>query len=104
MLLAPAAWVGPPAVVGAAVLAAGLFAQGWLRLRRRNRKDLASWWRVVLFGLGLGAALAGLGTPIPSIGGHHLLAVHLLPHLRIRLLRAAPAVTAVVRPRLVLPL
>ncbi len=101
MLLAHAAWVAPPAVVGAAVLAAGLFAQGWLRLRRRNRKDLASWWRVVLFGLGLGAALAGLVTPIHSIGEHHLLSVHMLQHVLIGDLSPALLVTAVRGPLLV---
>jgi putative membrane protein len=101
MLVAHAAWSAPPVVITAAALSAGLFAQGWLRLRRRGRPDLASWWRVVLFALGLAAALAGLVTPIHSIGEHHLLSVHMLQHVLIGDLSPALLVTAVRGPLLV---
>jgi putative membrane protein len=98
---ADSAWSAPPLVLLAAALSAALFAQGWLRLRRRNRRDLASWWRVALFALGLAAALAGLVTPIHSIGEHHLLSVHMLQHVLIGDLSPALLVTAVRGPLLV---
>jgi putative membrane protein len=101
MLVAHAAWSAPPAVLSAAALSAVLFAQGWLRLRRRNRPDHASWARVVLFALGLAAALAGLVSPIDSIGEHHLLSVHMLQHVLIGDLSPALLVTAVRGPLLV---
>jgi len=101
VVVAHAAWSAPPAVLLTAALSAALFVQGWLRLRRRNRPDLAPWSRVVLFTLGLAAALAGLVTPIHSIGEHHLLSVHMLQHVLIGDLAPALLVTAVRGPLLV---
>ncbi|HJW68820.1 MAG TPA: hypothetical protein VJ829_05640, partial [Candidatus Binatia bacterium] len=54
MLLAHASssWEAPPSVLFGAALAAVLFAQAFVRLRRR-RPDHAPWSRAVLFAAGL---------------------------------------------------
>lgn len=83
MLLAHAVWTAPPAVFAAIGLACLLFGQGWLRLRRRGRPDLASWSRVALFGAGIFVVLMGLISPIDTIGENHLLWVHMLQHVLI---------------------
>jgi putative membrane protein len=83
MLLAHAAWSAPPSVLAPAALGVVLFAQGWLRLRRRGRRDLADWKRAALFAGGLLVVLAGLLSPIHSIGERHLLWVHMLQHVLI---------------------
>src|SRR5438094_1406991 len=101
MILAHAAWSAPPAVVGAAALAAVLFAQGWLRLRRRGRTDLADWRRAALFATGLVVVLAGLVSPIHTIGENHLLWVHMLQHVLIGDLGIALAIAALRGPLLV---
>jgi putative membrane protein len=95
MVVAHAAWSAPPAVVATAALAAALFAQGWLRLRRRGRPDLASWGRAALFALGLAVALAGLVSPIDSLGEDDLLSMHMLQHVLIGDLGVALALVAV---------
>jgi cytochrome c oxidase assembly factor CtaG len=101
MPVAHAAWSAPPPVLAAVGLAIALFAQGWLRLRRRGRADLASWWRVALFALGLAVALAGLVTPIDSLGEDDLLSMHMLQHVLIGDLAPALLVTAARGPLLV---
>ena len=101
MLLARATWSAPPVVLCAAGLAAVLFAQGWLRLRRRGRPDLASWNRAALFAVGLAVALAGLVTPIDSLGEHDLLSMHMLQHVLIGDVAPALTITAVRGPLLV---
>jgi putative membrane protein len=101
VLLAHTTWSAPPLVLGAASLAALLFAQGWLRLRRRGRRDLASWGRALLFALGIAAALAGLVTPIDSLGEHELLSMHMLQHVLIGDVAPALMVTALRGPLLV---
>ena len=95
MTLAHAAWAAPPAVVGTAALSALLFAQGWVRLRRRGRTDLASWGRAALFALGVAVALAGLVSPIDTIGEDDLLSLHMLQHVLIGDLGVALAIVAV---------
>src|SRR4051812_27216367 len=101
MLVAHANWSAPPLVLSATGLAALLFAQGWLRLRRRNRRDLASWSRAALFACGLLVALAGLITPIDSLGEHELLSMHMLQHVLIGDVAPALLVTAVRGPLVV---
>jgi cytochrome c oxidase assembly factor CtaG len=101
VLVAHATWSAPPLVVSAAVLAAVLFARGWLRLRARGRTDHASWGRVALFAAGLGAALAGLMTPIDSLGEHELLSMHMLQHVLIGDVSPALMIAAVRGPLLV---
>ena len=101
MIVAHAAWSAPPAVVTTAVLAAALFVQGWLRLRRRGRPDLADWKRAALFAAGLAIVLAGLVSPIHSIGEDDLLSVHMLQHVMIGDLGLALAIAALRGPLLV---
>ena len=101
MLVAHAAWSASPAVVAPAAVALALFLQGWLRLRARNRPDLADWKRLVLFASGLLVVVAGLLSPIHSIGEDHLLSVHMLQHVLIGDLGIALMVTALRGPLLV---
>src|SRR5438128_5619632 len=101
MLVAHAAWSAPVSVLAPAVVATLLFAQGWLRLRRRGRADLADWKRAALFALGLLVVLAGLISPIHTIGENHLLSVHMLQHVLIGDLGIALLVVAVRGPLLV---
>jgi putative membrane protein len=95
MVVGHAAWSAPPVVVGVAALVALLFVQGWLRLRRRGRADLASWRRAALFALGLAVALAGLVSPIDTLGEDDLLSMHMLQHVLIGDLGIALAMVAV---------
>lgn len=83
MLVAHAAWTAPPSLLAPAGMAVVLFAQGWLRLRARGREDLAGWRRAMLFGSGLVVVLAGLFSPIHTLGEDHLLWVHMLQHVLI---------------------
>jgi cytochrome c oxidase assembly factor CtaG len=101
VLVAHAAWSAPAPIVVATVVAIGLFAQGWLRLRRRGRTDVASWARVALFAAGLAVALAGLVTPIDSLGEDDLLSMHMLQHVLIGDASAALLIAAVRGPLLV---
>ena len=95
MLVAHAAWSAPPVVLGVAAFVVLLFAQGWVRLRRRGRADLASRPRAALFALGLIVALAGLVTPIDTLGEDDLLSMHMLQHVLIGDLGIALALVAV---------
>jgi putative membrane protein len=104
VIVAHAAWSAPPAVLGPALLAAALFAQGWVRLRRRGRLDRATWGRAGLFALGLAVSLAGLVTPVDSIGEDDLLSIHMLQHVLIGDLGIALIVTALRGPLLVFSL
>jgi putative membrane protein len=101
VLLAHAAWSAPPSVIAPSVLAVLLFAQGWRRLRRRGRRDLADWKRAALFVSGLLVVLAGLVSPIHTLGENHLLWVHMLQHVLIGDLGIALMVVAVRGPLLV---
>jgi putative membrane protein len=101
VLVAHAAWSAPAPIVVATLVAVGLFAQGWLRLRRRGRPDVASWSRVALFAAGLAVLLAGLCTPIDSIGEDDLLSMHMLQHVLIGDLAPALLIVAVRGPLLV---
>src|SRR2546422_447125 len=101
MAVAHATGPAPPPVLAAAALAALLFAQGALRLRRRGRADLASWDRAALFAVGLAVSLAALVTPIDSLGEDELLSLHMLQHVLIGDLGVALMVVAVRGPLLV---
>ncbi len=101
MLVAHAAWSAPSSVLAPAALALLLYAHGWLRLRRRGRRDLADWKRAALFAGGLLVVLAGLVSPIHTLGEDHLLWVHMLQHVLIGDLGIALMVVAVRGPLLV---
>ncbi|MFL5913307.1 MAG: cytochrome c oxidase assembly protein [Gaiellaceae bacterium] len=88
------------APVALAAVAALLFAQGVVRLRRRGRADVAGWDRVVLFGLGLAMTLVALVGPMDGWSDNHL-AVHMLQHVVIGDAAIAVMVFAVRGPLLV---
>jgi putative membrane protein len=77
----------------AVALAALLFAQATVRLRRRGRPELAGWDRAALFGLGLALTLVALVGPLDRIAEDNLLSVHMLQHVLIG--DAAPALLIV---------
>lgn len=87
--------------VAAAILAALLFAQAVVRLRRRGRGDLAGWKRVALFALGLAVSVFALVGPLDRIADEKLLAAHMGQHVLIGDLGPALMVTAVRGPLLV---
>ncbi|MCL4291077.1 MAG: cytochrome c oxidase assembly protein [Thermoleophilia bacterium] len=78
-----AAWSPAPAVLTAAALALCLFAQGFVRLRRRGRADHAAWWRAVVFAAGIAVLVLALVSPLDAIGEEYLLSAHMLQHVLI---------------------
>jgi len=87
--------------VALAAVAALLFAQGALRLRRRGRTDVAGWDRAALFGLGLAVTIAALVGPLDRLAETRYLSVHMLQHVLIGDLAPALMVAAVRGPLLV---
>ena len=87
--------------VAAAALAALLFLQATVRLRRRGRADLAGWDRDALFGLGLAVSVFALVGPLDRIADQKLLAAHMGQHVLIGDLGPALMVTALRGPLLV---
>ena len=87
--------------VAAAALAALLFLQGFIRLRRRGRPDLAGWDRLPLFAAGLGVSLFAVVGPLDRLAEDELLTAHMGQHVLIGDLGPALMVTAVRGPLLV---
>ena len=87
-------WHLAPAVVAACLVALALFFQGFVRLRRRGRRDHASWDRAVLFVLAIGLAFVALDSPLDTIADDYLLSAHMLEHLVIGDLAIALALLA----------
>jgi cytochrome c oxidase assembly factor CtaG len=85
----------------AAAVAALLFLQAVVRLRRRGRPDLAGWDRIVLFGAGLGVTLFALIGPLDRLADEKLLSAHMGQHVLIGDLGPALMVTALRGPLLV---
>jgi putative copper resistance protein D len=85
----------------AAVVAALLFAQAVVRLRRRGRADLAGWDRVALFAAGLAVTVFALVGPLDRIADDKLLSAHMAQHVLIGDLGPALMVTALRGPLLV---
>jgi putative membrane protein len=94
-----AAWQAPPGVVLGAALAAALFAQAFVRLRRR-RAEHASWTRAALFAAGLALLVLPLVSPLDEAGDERLLSAHMLQHVLIGDAAAALLVVAVRGPLL----
>lgn len=67
-----------PLAVSLAVLS--LYAQAWLKLRRRGRADHASWQQAALFTGGVLLALGALVSPLDAIGEKYLLVAHMGQH------------------------
>jgi putative membrane protein len=84
-----------------AVVAALLFLQAVVRLRRRGRADLAGWDRVALFAAGLGVTLFALIGPLDNLADEKLLSAHMGQHVLIGDLGPALMVTALRGPLLV---
>jgi putative membrane protein len=84
----------------AAALAALLFAQAVVRLRRRGRADLAGWDRVALFAAGLGVSVFALVGPLDRLADDELLSAHMAQHLLVGDLGPALMITAVRGPLL----
>ena len=61
----------------AAAVAALLFLQAVVRLRRRGRADLAGWDRVAPFAVGLAVTLFALVGPLDRIADDKLLSAHM---------------------------
>lgn len=85
----------------AATLAALLFLQAVMRLRRRGRADRAGWDRIALFAAGLVLSLFALVGPLDRIADDKLLSAHMGQHVLIGDLGPALMVAALRGPLLV---
>jgi putative membrane protein len=74
-------WPFEPVVAAACLLVLALFVQGFVRLRRRGRRDHAGWGRAVLFVTAVSLTYLALASPISAVGEDRLLAAHMLEHL-----------------------
>ena len=83
---ATGAWGVRPEVAAPLLLAAGIYAVGWWRLRRRGGS--VSGWRVAASGGGLLSVLVALSTPIERLA-HASFAAHMVQHLLL-IVGAAP--------------
>jgi len=80
----------------ALALAAGmLFAQGFVRLRRRGRSADAGWDHAALFVLALACGVLPLVSPLDGIADDYLLSAHMLEHVLIGDVAPALATLAV---------
>jgi cytochrome c oxidase assembly factor CtaG len=86
-------WRAEPAVIVPAVVLAALFAQAFVRLRRRGRTDHAGFDRAILFGFALTVGTLALLSPLDATGERYLLSAHMLQHVLIG--DAAPALALV---------
>lgn len=94
------AWRLEPVVLLAAAVALALFTQGFVRLRRRGRRDHASWTRAWLFVAGIAVALAALSSPLDAVGEQYLASGHMFQHLLVGDVAPALIVVAVRGPLL----
>jgi putative membrane protein len=94
-----ASWETPPTVLIGVGLALVLFAQAFVRLRRR-RPDHAPWSRALLFAAGLTLLVVPLVSPLDHVGDEELLSAHMLQHVLIGDAALALLVVAVRRPLL----
>ena len=86
-------WRPSLAVIVPAALLLVLFAQAFVRLRRRDRKDHAGKERPLLFLLALAIGTLALVSPLDVAGEQYLLSAHMLQHVTIG--DAAPALALV---------
>jgi cytochrome c oxidase assembly factor CtaG len=89
------AWEAPPAVLIGSALALVLFAQAFIRLRRRGRTDHAGWDRAALYALAVTLGTLALVSPLDYIGEEYLLSAHMLQHVVIGDLAVALAIVAI---------
>ena len=88
-------WEAPPAVFVGAVIALAMFAQAFVRLRRRGRADHAGWDRAALFGAAVVIGTLALVSPLDYVGEEYLLSAHMLQHVIIGDLAVALAIVAI---------
>lgn len=88
-------WSYPPLVLAGASVSCVFFLQGWLRLRRRGRRDLAPWSRVGLFTVGISVVTLAIVSPVDAVGEGYLQSAHMLQHVLIADLGVALLVLAV---------
>jgi cytochrome c oxidase assembly factor CtaG len=74
-------WTLDPGPITLAAVGLAFFFQGFLRLRRRGRPDLASWDRAALFILGVTVSVLPLVSPIDPLSDGYLLSVHMVEHV-----------------------
>jgi cytochrome c oxidase assembly factor CtaG len=84
-----------------AALAALLFLQAVVRLRRRGRADLAGWDRIAFFAAGLAVTLFALVGPLDRLADDELLSAHMAQHVLIGDLGPALMLVALRGPLLV---
>jgi len=84
--LAPGAWSVRPEVAAPLLIAAGAYAVGWWRLRRRG--GAVSGWRVAGSGGGLLSLFIALSSPLEQMA-HASFAAHMVQHLLL-IVAAAP--------------
>lgn len=75
-------WGAPPGVLAGAAITLALFAQAFVRLRRR-RADRAPWTRALLFGAGMALLVLPLVSPLDEAADEKLLSAHMLQHVLI---------------------
>ena len=88
-------WSAQWPVVAGCLLALALFANGFIRLRRRGRKDLAGWGRAALFVSAVALTYLALDSPLDAISDDYLLSAHMLEHVVIGDIAIALAMLAV---------
>jgi putative membrane protein len=86
-------WEASFAVIIPAAILLVLFAQAFVRLRARGRRDHAAADRAVLFVLAVAIGTLALLSPLDATGEHYLLSAHMLQHVVIA--DAAPALALV---------
>ncbi len=74
-------WTADPGPLTAGAVGLVLFAQAFLRLRRRGRADLAPWSRAAMFGLGVFLSVFPLVSPLDVIADRYLLSAHMIEHV-----------------------
>jgi putative membrane protein len=63
-----------------AAVALALYAQGFVRLRRRRRAR-APWWAACCFAAGVGVGVGALVSPLDRLAEEHSLTAHMVQHL-----------------------
>ena len=75
------AWTIDPLPLALAAVALALYAQAFVRLRRRSGAEHATALRALLFVAGVAVSVLALVSPVDAVGEDQLLAAHMLQHL-----------------------
>jgi cytochrome c oxidase assembly factor CtaG len=93
-------WDPAPLILTGAGVALLLFAQAFVRLRRRGRDEHTGWLRVVLFLAAVSVGVLALISPLDEIGDSYLISGHMLQHVLIGDVAPALALVALRGPLL----